>query len=180
MTEIFILFKKNFRQHQQKLVNFIAIVWVCIEMNRIFKVPKGDSSSGISRSPWTETLYVLPLLVRYTPVCEVHCSPVLKLNSRPLSPEENDLPGFSRAIRMAVVSTALCYSLLTAVLLGVSVKRWDTRSSSPATGSQLHPAHSPLPGFPLFLLSISPPNTGTCIAQQMTFTSVFTVVIPTV
>lgn len=140
----------------------------------MFKVPKGDYFPWVSVGvPELETQYISSLLFRYIPI---HWLSVLKL-SRPLPPKESDLPGLSRPLRMALDSITLCYSVLTAVLLRVSVKHWDTRSSRPATDSQLHPTYLPLPGFPLFLLSISPPNTGTCMAQQMTFTFVFTVVI---
>ena len=73
LTEIFILSKKNFRQHQQKLANFTAIVWVCIEMNRMFQVPKGDSfpQASVESLNWRHCTSFLSLLdthqcVRYT------------------------------------------------------------------------------------------------------------------
>uniref|UniRef100_A0A8C0D7Q5 G-protein coupled receptors family 3 profile domain-containing protein n=1 Tax=Balaenoptera musculus TaxID=9771 RepID=A0A8C0D7Q5_BALMU len=81
---------------------------------------------------------------------------------------------------MVLACTALCLSVLTAVVLGVSVKYRDTsivKANNRALSCTL--LISLILCFPCSFLFIGHPNTATCILQQMTFGVVFTVSIST-
>ncbi|KAM9056496.1 LOW QUALITY PROTEIN: vomeronasal type-2 receptor 116-like [Megaptera novaeangliae] len=82
---------------------------------------------------------------------------------------------------MVLACTALCLSVLTAVVLGVSVKYRDTsivKANNRALSCTL--LISLILCFPCSFLFIGHPNTATCILQQMTFGVVFTVAISTI
>ncbi|XP_006164747.1 vomeronasal type-2 receptor 116, partial [Tupaia chinensis] len=88
---------------------------------------------------------------------------------------------FEDSMGMAMACTALCFSTVTAVVLGVFVKHQNT----PIVKANNHVLSfilliSLLLCFLCSLLFIGHPNTVTCILQQVTFALVFTVAISTV
>ncbi|XP_062041624.1 vomeronasal type-2 receptor 116-like, partial [Lepus europaeus] len=88
---------------------------------------------------------------------------------------------FEDPLGMTLVCTALCFSVLTAVVLGVFVKHRDT----PIVKANNHCLSYILLIAIIFcflcsLLFIGRPNTTTCVLQQTTFGVVFTMAVSTV
>ncbi|XP_069858197.1 vomeronasal type-2 receptor 116-like [Dipodomys merriami] len=88
---------------------------------------------------------------------------------------------FGDPLGMALTCMALCFSLLTVVVLGMFVKHHDTaivKANNRALSYTL--LISLIFCFLCSLLFIGHPNTVTCILQQITFGVVFTVAVSTV
>ncbi|XP_048196598.1 vomeronasal type-2 receptor 116-like [Perognathus longimembris pacificus] len=88
---------------------------------------------------------------------------------------------FGDALGMALACIALCFSMLTAVVLGIFVKHQDTaivKANNRALSYNL--LISLIFCFLCSLLFLGRPNTITCILQQITFGVVFTVAVSTV
>ncbi|KAM4889353.1 vomeronasal type-2 receptor 116-like [Thomomys bottae] len=88
---------------------------------------------------------------------------------------------FGDPLGMALACMALCFSMLTAAVLGLFVKHQDTaivKANNRALSYIL--LISLIFCFLCALLFIGRPNTATCILQQITFGVVFTVVVSTV
>ncbi|ELW47251.1 Vomeronasal type-2 receptor 26 [Tupaia chinensis] len=89
--------------------------------------------------------------------------------------------GFGDSLGMALACTALCFSVVTAVVLGLFVKHRDTpivKANNRALSFTL--LISLLLCFLCSLLFIGHPNTATCILRQVTFGLVFTVAVSTI
>ncbi|XP_014439095.1 vomeronasal type-2 receptor 116, partial [Tupaia chinensis] len=88
---------------------------------------------------------------------------------------------FEDSLGIAMACMALCFSVVTAIILGVFVKHRDTpivKANNQALTFIL--LISLLFCFLCSLLFIGHPNTATCILQQVTFALVFTIAISTV
>uniref|UniRef100_A0A8C2LN25 G-protein coupled receptors family 3 profile domain-containing protein n=1 Tax=Cricetulus griseus TaxID=10029 RepID=A0A8C2LN25_CRIGR len=88
---------------------------------------------------------------------------------------------FEDPLGMALSSTALCFSAITATVLGIFVKHRDTpivKANNRALSYIL--LITLIICFLYSLLFIGQPNTATCILQQTTFGIVFTVALSTV
>ncbi|EGW00303.1 Vomeronasal type-2 receptor 26 [Cricetulus griseus] len=88
---------------------------------------------------------------------------------------------FEDPLGMALSSTALCFSAITATVLGIFVKHRDTpivKANNRALSYIL--LITLIICFLSSLLFIGQPNTATCILQQTTFGIVFTVALSTV
>ncbi|XP_012888944.1 PREDICTED: vomeronasal type-2 receptor 116-like [Dipodomys ordii] len=88
---------------------------------------------------------------------------------------------FGDPLGMALACMALCFSMLTAVVLGMFVKHQDTaivKANNQALSYIL--LISLIFCFLCSLLFLGQPNTVTCILQQITFGVVFTVAVSTV
>ncbi|ELW62406.1 Vomeronasal type-2 receptor 26 [Tupaia chinensis] len=88
---------------------------------------------------------------------------------------------FEDALGTTISCMALCFFVLTAVVLGVFVKHRDTpivKANNQALSFIL--LISLLPCFLCSLLFIGHPNTATCVFQQLTFGLVFTVAVSTI
>ncbi|XP_027632144.1 vomeronasal type-2 receptor 26 [Tupaia chinensis] len=89
--------------------------------------------------------------------------------------------GFGDSLGMALACTALCFSAVTAVVLGLFVKHRDTpivKANNRALSFTL--LISLLLCFLCSLLFIGRPNTATCVLRQVTFGLVFTVAVSTI
>ncbi|XP_021106077.1 vomeronasal type-2 receptor 116-like, partial [Heterocephalus glaber] len=96
-------------------------------------------------------------------------------------PKTVDFLSFTDPLGMALICTALCFSVLTAMVLGLFVRHRDTpivKANNRALSYTL--LTSLLLCFLCALLFIGRPNTATCILQQITFGLVFTVAVSTV
>lgn len=88
--------------------------------------------------------------------------------------------GLPCPLRMALACAALCFSVPTVVVLGVSVKHWDLPVWRPTSGLSSTLLASLTLCFLCSFLLTGHPNMGTCILQQTTFAAVLTVAISTV
>ncbi|KAM6168135.1 vomeronasal type-2 receptor 116-like [Erethizon dorsatum] len=96
-------------------------------------------------------------------------------------PKIVDFLSFEDPLGMALTHTALTFSVLTAVVLGIFVKHRDTaivKANNRTLSYTL--LISLLLCFLCALLFIGHPNTATCILQKITFGLVFTVAVSTV
>ncbi|XP_013364584.1 PREDICTED: vomeronasal type-2 receptor 116-like, partial [Chinchilla lanigera] len=96
-------------------------------------------------------------------------------------PKTVDFLSFEDPLGMALTGTALSFSVLTAVVLGLFVKHRDTpivKANNRTLSYTL--LTSLLLCFLCALLFIGRPNTTTCILQQVTFGLVFTVAVSAV
>ncbi|XP_014439463.1 vomeronasal type-2 receptor 116-like [Tupaia chinensis] len=124
----------------------------------------------------------------------IHCQPQQYPNLIPRQPQQypnrertHCLPksvtflAFADYLGMSMVCMALCFSVVTAAVLGVFVKHRHTpivKANNQALSFIL--LISLLLCFLCPLLYISHPNTVTCILQQVTFGLVFTVAVSTI
>ncbi|ELW47389.1 Vomeronasal type-2 receptor 26 [Tupaia chinensis] len=96
-------------------------------------------------------------------------------------PKHVTLLAFKNALGTTMACMALCFFVLTAVILGIFVKHQDSpivKANNQALSFIL--LISLLPRFLCSLLFISHPNTVTCVLQQVAFGLVFTVAVSTV
>ncbi|XP_014447655.1 vomeronasal type-2 receptor 116-like [Tupaia chinensis] len=122
-------------------------------------------------SNWTDAQQCFPCLPEQYPNSEkTHCLP------KPVT-----FLGFEDSLGMALACIALCFSVVTAVVLGLFVKHRDTpiiKANNRALSFTL--LISLLLCFLCSLLFIGHPNTATCILRQVTFGLVFTVAVSTI
>ncbi|KFO22000.1 Vomeronasal type-2 receptor 26 [Fukomys damarensis] len=96
-------------------------------------------------------------------------------------PKTVDFLSFTDPLGMALICAALCFSALTAAVLGLFVRHRDTpivKANNRALSYTL--LISLLPCFLCTFLFIGRPNAATCVLQQITFGLVFTVAVSTV
>ncbi|ELW47252.1 Vomeronasal type-2 receptor 26 [Tupaia chinensis] len=122
-------------------------------------------------SNWTDAQQCFPCLPEQYPNSErTHCLP------KPVT-----FLGFEDSLGMALACTALCFSVVTTVVLGLFVKHRDTpivKANNRALSFTL--LISLLLCFLCSLLFIGRPNTATCVLRQVTFGLVFTVAVSTI
>ncbi|XP_027632143.1 vomeronasal type-2 receptor 116 [Tupaia chinensis] len=122
-------------------------------------------------SNWTDAQQCFPCPAEQYPNSEkTHCLP------KPVT-----FLGFEDSLGMALACTALCFSAVTAVVLGLFVKHRDTpivKANNRALSFTL--LISLLLCFLCSLLFIGRPNTATCVLRQVTFGLVFTVAVSTI
>ncbi|KAM4815296.1 vomeronasal type-2 receptor 116-like [Thomomys bottae] len=117
----------------------------------------------------------------YGAVCDVCRSSVCQHTERSVPPESCKFPGFGDPLGMALACMALCFSMLTADVLGMFVKHQDTAIVKANNGALSYILLiSLIFCFLCALLFIGRPNTVTCILQQITFGVVFMVAVSTV
>ena len=92
-------------------------------------------------------------------------------------PKDLSFLGFDDPLGVSLACTALCLSAITAVVLWVFVKHWDTPI---VKANNRAPSHVLLISSSCFLCSllfIGRPSTASCILRQVTFGAVFSVAV---